>query len=975
MTVGTQTTVRAAQGDAIEARADGLDAAVRLARLRQRMFARVETARIAQYHVMRRIGLGGMGLVFAAWDPSLDRAVAIKVLRDADGGGGAELRAEAQALARLGHPNVVTVFEVGEHEGRLYLAMEYVEGQTLREWVADWHAAEQSDWAAVRDVFAQAARGLAAAHAAGVVHRDVKPENIMIDGDGRVRVMDFGLARHRAGPRPDVTASRDEPDASEDAGSTLTRVCGTPAYMAPEQFEGRLTGAAADQFALGASLYEVAYGRRIRPDGLPAAMALANEPIEVPADRGVPRALRAMLSRLLEVDPQDRFQSMDEVVAELDRQNQRGATWWSAAAIAVVMATTGIAAGWALKTPEDQRCTGAAEQLVGVWDDATAKEIEQGLRAEPTGLGASTWAWISPKLDAYRETWIAEYRETCEATQVRRELPVAEMDRRVACLHDRRRHLATAVEILRDPKPETLARTDQVIGGLPGIEACSEPDYAAGERFPAVDDAAANRRAEAIAMARARFILDETPRAQEQVQAVLEDARAANDVSAQMRALLLLGRITASLLRFEEARGLLVEAYEGARQNEMPVVAADAALTLSKLTARELGRFDEGRLWLSLVELEWPAIGDVRRTMLRALARAMIERAAGDSKAASAAAEEALTLVPRIAERRPLLAARVRRALAVVYLSMGRLDPGVALAEQSLQELLAVVGEGHPSTDSGWATIALARRHQGDIPGALHATRQQLAAVERGLGSDRRPLVPGLESLANALSSAGEVEEALEALDRADALLVDGGSVLTRARLASRRGDVLASRDAASAAEAYRRAYDWAREAVGERQRETLRYRISLATALRRSGKEDEAAPLLEGALELAESVLGSEHSDIADIHGELGIDAVQRGEYAEALDHLEQALAFWGDGDSASIARVPLHVGACAAQTGAGNPAAGLSHCEAAQALLDRTEGIEDGTSLDLHAAFADTFAALGRTEEAERHRALAQP
>ena len=401
--------------DRPDPRADVLDAAVRLARIREQMFARSDPARIAHYHVTRRIGGGAMGLVFAAWDPSLDRTVAIKVLREPDDGGGKQLRAEAQALARLGHPNVVTVFEVGEHDGQLYLAMEYVEGQTLREWVTQWRSARTRDWTALRGIFIQAARGLAAAHSAGVVHRDVKPQNVMIDGDGRVRVMDFGLARENSTPRAEITGQGRGVDGLRgDLASTHTRVCGTPAYMAPEQFEGRRTGAAADQFALGASLFEAIYGRRLRSDTLSAA-ATAHDPIELPAERGIPRALRATVARLLAIAPQDRFASMDQVVAELSRQGQHRATRWAAAAIGTLIAATGVAAGFAINAPDDPRCTGAAEELAGVWDEHTAAQIESGLHAEGSGLGASTWAWVGPKLDAYSQAWVDELRETCEA--------------------------------------------------------------------------------------------------------------------------------------------------------------------------------------------------------------------------------------------------------------------------------------------------------------------------------------------------------------------------------------------------------------------------------------------------------------------------------------------------------------------------------------------------------------------------------
>ena len=972
----TTPTHRAAPSDErSEPTADVLDAAVRLARIRQRMFARLEPATIAQYHVVRRIGGGAMGLVFAAWDPSLDRPVAIKVLRDPVEGGGEELRTEAQALARLGHPNVVAVFEVGDHDGQLYLAMEYIDGQTLREWASQWRETKRRDWAALRDIFAQVAHGLGAAHAAGVVHRDVKPDNIMIDADGRVRIMDFGLARNRHAPRnegsgPHDTATLREANAQSEGSSTVTGICGTPAYMAPEQFEGQRAAAPADQFSLGASLYEVVYGKRVRPASLAAAAATADEPIEL-GDGEVPRALRRTLQRMLAIDPAARFDSMGRVAAELTRQNHRSATRWAAVAIGTVIAATGIAAGLALNAPEDHRCTGAATQLAGVWDADTSAALEQTLTAETSGLGQSTWAWASPVLDDFRDRWVAEYRDTCEATHVRRELPAAEMDRRVACMYDRRRHLAAAVDLLREARHKNLLGADRVIGALPSVEACSDPDYVAAEHFPVATDDAAQSRAEAIAHARARFINGETTRAHDQVQAAGEDARAAGDVVALARAQLLRGRILGNLLRYKEARTELVDSYDAARRNNLPIVASDAALTLSKLTTINLGHFDEGMLWLKLVEIEWPAVGDPRRTMLRALARAKIMRVSGNQPAAFAAAEEVLALLPRI-EERPLLVARVKRNLASMYLSMGTLDPGVPLAERALVEYQAVLGVGHPATEPPLATLALARRHMGDMDGALEVARERLEATERGLGPNRLPLVPGLESLASAQRQTGALSDALSTLNRAQDLLGEtGASPLTRARISWQQGQLLTEQaDPNAAAATQRKTYDWAREALGEENPETVRYRVSLAIALRRAGNDDEAARLLHGVPGLGATNLETADEHVAMMHEELAEEAMERAAYDDATLYFTHALDFWGAEAEDSYAVVPLHLGLCEAKTAAGTPKAALPHCEAAQTSLSRSKGVGDGTTARLHTAFADTLDALGRADDASTHR-----
>ena len=220
--------------------------------------------RIGRFVVLRRIGRGGMGVVYAAYDEALDRKVAIKLLHEHDAGGGDRLLREAQALARLSHPNVVGVYEVDRALGSIYIAMEFVVGATLREWLA----ARQRTLPEIVDVFTQAGRGLAAAHAVGLIHRDFKPDNVMVGDDGRVRVFDFGLARS-------VGAQRSEERAEESRASQASKrsslraemtidgsILGTPAYMAPEQYLGGATDARTDVFAFCVALHEALYRQR-----------------------------------------------------------------------------------------------------------------------------------------------------------------------------------------------------------------------------------------------------------------------------------------------------------------------------------------------------------------------------------------------------------------------------------------------------------------------------------------------------------------------------------------------------------------------------------------------------------------------------------------------------------------------------------------------------------------------------------------
>ena len=279
--------------------------------------------RIGRYDVTAMLGRGAMGVVYAARDPALDRAVAIKVLRTelASPSRGAErLGREARALARLSHPNVVAVHDVGEDRGRVFVAMELVRGCTLR----DWQRTGPRSWEEILEVLLQAGRGLAAAHAAGILHRDFKPENVLVGDDGRVRVGDFGLARLVEAEAAPASAGGGRPTnesgvvPSERSLTATGAAVGTPAYMAPEQRRGEQTGPACDQFSFAVTLYESLWG--VRPYGDVDVGRLRPElthPARSPAASPVPAWIFPILETALDLDPRRRHPSMQELLDRL----------------------------------------------------------------------------------------------------------------------------------------------------------------------------------------------------------------------------------------------------------------------------------------------------------------------------------------------------------------------------------------------------------------------------------------------------------------------------------------------------------------------------------------------------------------------------------------------------------------------------------------------------------------------------------
>jgi serine/threonine-protein kinase len=284
--------------------------------------------RFGRYEIERAVGAGGMGVVYAARDAQLDRRVALKVLRPSALRAAPEAHAlllrEARAMARLSHPNVLAVFDVGELDGRVFLAMEWIEGQTLTAWLRERARA----WTEVADAFVAAARGLQAAHEAGLVHRDFKPDNALVDAQGRIRVTDFGLAL----------------PASETAGPS-----GTPLYMAPEQRRGEPADARADVYSFCVALHEAVAGER---------------PREGRCSPCVPQPLRALLERGLSPDPSRRFPSAAELRAALEAARRRSARApWTAAAVGALLVVATLASVLLLQRRELRTLAERKDQL------------------------------------------------------------------------------------------------------------------------------------------------------------------------------------------------------------------------------------------------------------------------------------------------------------------------------------------------------------------------------------------------------------------------------------------------------------------------------------------------------------------------------------------------------------------------------------------------------------------------------------
>ncbi|MDQ3298847.1 MAG: serine/threonine protein kinase, partial [Myxococcota bacterium] len=448
---------------------------------------------VGPYVLERLLGAGGMGLVYAARDARLDRTVALKVIRQTPGTALDQLverlRRESKALARLSHPNVTTVYELGSADGEIYIAMEYVAGSTLRAWLAD----EQRDPKAILATFVEAGRGLAAAHAASLIHRDFKPDNVMIDARGAVKVTDFGLATLAK----DIRVGAPTADVARfDTEITRTgALIGTPAYMAPEQFRGAQIDARADQFAFCVALYEALVGNRpFRGDSIAEVeRSVLAGLADMPRTRRIPARVRRAIVRGLAVDPETRFPTMDALLAALAPRRRSVMVGVALATVGAwgVVATTLLASDDTARPPA--LCQTAGTEVQAVWNPEQRAVLATAFENTGAPGAAATSTAVAARLDDFAQAWSAMHVASCKATHVQGTQSLAALDLRTGCLERRRAQLAALVGVFERADASVVSHAREAVVALPPLTSCADVEGLA-RRTPLPTDSAAKAR-------------------------------------------------------------------------------------------------------------------------------------------------------------------------------------------------------------------------------------------------------------------------------------------------------------------------------------------------------------------------------------------------------------------------------------------------------------------------------------------------
>jgi eukaryotic-like serine/threonine-protein kinase len=630
------------------------------ARVAGSLFGAATAGGLGRFTVLERLGAGGMGAVYAAYDPDLDRSVALKLVPLPASGREAAL-AEAKALARLSHPHVVPVYDVGSDGGHVYIVMELVRGETLERWAKGRPRSE------VLDAYRQAGEALAAAHAVGLIHRDFKPSNAVVGRDGRVRVIDFGLACEAAADPGRRDRDRQPPG-------------GTPRYMAPEQAGGAAVTAAADQYSFAVSLAE----------GLAASPGLAGA-----AGVSLPRWLEAVIARGRAEDPAARFSSMRELLRALGRDP--GRLWRRRLAVAAASLLAGLAvlAAYVAVLARKNVCREGESRLALVWP---AAERAAAL-ARIAGMGVYGQAlapWLERELGDHARRWVSGHHDSCLAH--RRGLQSgALLDRRMACLERGRAGLASVSAIVATADAKSLPEVALAVRALPDPDACGDLQaLLSGVAPPAPARAAAVADARArVEGARVQVAAGRYQQAKTAAEAAAAEARALGYRPLLAEALLVAGQARMALSARAEAVPALAEAATVAVE-----VGADA-LAIEAWARRAWAQGTSGDGAAALAGLEIVEALAVRNPSAR-FARALLHNNVGGVELALDHRQRARESFARALQEAQGVVGPGAVELVNVRINLGLTEDDPVVRDRWLagaeDEMTALLGPAHPET-------------------------------------------------------------------------------------------------------------------------------------------------------------------------------------------------------------------------------------------------------------------------------------
>jgi tetratricopeptide (TPR) repeat protein len=819
-------------------------------------------------------------------------------------------------MARLSHPNVVTVHDVGQHEGSVFLAMEFIDGQTLTEWMEKPH-----DWSEALLLFIQAGRGLAAAHAADLVHRDFKPDNVLVSEVGRVCVLDFGLARSETAEDPESFSAENIDLDTDSINIVMTRrgaVMGTPKYMAPEQHLGLTTDARTDQFSFCVALYEAVYGARPFPgETLPALVAhvTSGEVADAPAGVNVPSWLRRVLLRGLSVDPADRWRSMDALLSELSRDPTKTRTRWlvGLGGVAIVGGALGFNA---YSSGSQDACRDLDSAITRDWKarrgNIKASFVETGLP-----YAEATWKEVDSKMTAYADDIDQHRARACRDEGAGSAGTSELLARRVTCLDAGSQEFSALADVLAKASVTTVERAVPAVVGLPPLDPCEDSEWLLARVRPPVDPQERSKveeqrakLAEAKALSRAGNYAD----AVNVATGVLEAARETGYQPLIAEVLGQLGSAEASAAKYREGEEHLRQAYFLAGRTEHDEVAALAANNLAFVVGENLERFDEGLAWAQQAQMWHDRAQTGPREAGKIIhTRAVILSDQGKYDEALELHQQALAWREReLGPEHPDVANSLN-ALAGNLRAKGDFEASLAHYERALQIRANLVGVEHPHyavtlNNMGTVLDAMGRREE-----ALDTYGEALRIREKTLGPDHLYVSTTLINMATIYSDMGRFKEALENYTRAAEIAerTKGPQSSRMATVLNNRGAVhVHLRNTEQAMADFEQAHEIWKSTLGPDHPHTAMPLANMGDLLSREERFPEAKTYITQALEIWVRAHGEDHPRVAAGHNSMASLHLRMNRLDEAERSYTRASEIWlatGGADHPSLANT-LH-------------------------------------------------------------------
>ncbi len=836
-------------------------------------------SRIDRYVIERLIGAGAMGVVYAAKDAALDRVIALKLLHgdhqlsgtlDPSGG---DVGNEARTLARLDDPNVVKVWDVGVWEGRMFIAMELVQGQTLRAWMQ-----KPQPYREVLSRLLGAGAGLAAAHDKGIIHRDFKPDNVLIAASGRALVTDFGLA----------TESNRE----------STKIAGTPAYMAPEQFSGRAADEKSDQFSFAVTCVEALTGRRPYSGATLAELKLTvgQGQLDLSALSALPRSVKLALSRALAFDPAARWPDMRALLSALTPRANRTKSWVAAALGVALLGSGGL---WWRSTV----CSGGAARVQAVWNASKRATLSQAFVGTGLPWAADAAAALNGELDRWSEGWSAAFTEACTATRVRGEQSEELLDLRMSCLDRQLSETRALIELFERADRTVIGAASRSLSRLTPLSACADLEAL---RDPVKPPSAADRPrisaarqalGEVIALRAAGRFKEAALRAE----ALTAEALLIGYRPFEAEVLTLKGQLDADLDAFDAASASLHKAVAAAEASGYSRAAGAAWAFLIEVESDKRAKKEEAERAQGHAEAVIEHLGrprDLSAVLAHNTGKMLL--LAGKHQEAKQQLTRALELYRALDPSSPMVAASLN-AIGDVVRAEGDAAGSLKYHQDALALVVARLGEHHPDVALAQKNIGNVYWKQSELDTALSWYERALDLQKQALGEDSLEYVSTLNNVASVHIRQQKLAEAEGELRRVIAVMEDKLGPFHRdlyGRL-NNLAVVLRYLNRLADAEAIlRRALDIATKAVGEEHDMVATTLVNLGDTLLAEKKFEDSVAAYERSAVITEKIYGSKHPNLAECYGGAAFPLMQLHQYARARALAEKALAIFADGN-----------------------------------------------------------------------------